>query len=412
MRSFHFVDKACYRRREDLSLVRRFFLANGWTEAATVEGADCVLLFTCAEMRYKVANMTRDVDALARRVGPGRELIVGGCLPKTDPEALARVFGGRTVTPTDLTALNELPGVATRIEDLPPLFGVHASCEPAPNGHLGAVGGEWRYLTARWVFSRLRRHAPTARLRDFADRRARARDLAIYVAAGCAKNCSYCAIHFATGAIRSKPLDSVVQAIAEGLHLGYRTFNLHADSIGGYGRDLGTNLGELFDRVLALPGRFTIGIDDLHPHEFLEHFDRIVSLCRAGRLSYLYLPLQSGNERVLRLMNRGCDVPDLRRKMLAVRRFPAVFLQTCIIVGFPGETEAEFEDSLELVRAVGFDDVFVHYYCDMPNTPSSRLPGKTDKATMVRRLAKVEGSGIRYCAAASRQEWDANLALP
>jgi len=90
MRSFHFVDKSCHRRKEEVSWVRRFFLSNGWTEAAAAEKADCVILFTCAEMRYKEANMIREVERLSGRIGRDAEFIVGSCLPKTNKEALAK----------------------------------------------------------------------------------------------------------------------------------------------------------------------------------------------------------------------------------------------------------------------------------------------------------------------------------
>ena len=412
MMSFHLIDKSCHRRKEEVSLVRRFFQANGWTEAAAVEKADCVILFTCAEMRYKEANMIREVERLSALVGRDAELIVGSCLPKTNEEALAKVFHGRTITPTDFSALNALPGIKIKIEDMPSIFGKDAAFRPLARRISWSAGGAVPYGLSRWTARMVRRHVPLAGLKPVAARLARTRRMVIYVSAGCANHCSYCAIRFATGEIRSKPLDVVMRNISEGLRLGYRTFDLLSDSIGGYGLDLGANLGELFDRILAHPGRFAIGVSDLHPREFIKYFGKILSLCEAGRMHYLYVPVQSGNERILRMMNRPCDVKDLTAKLLAIRKFKEVFLQTGIMVGFPGETEAEFEDSLDFLKTVGFDNVYVHYYCDMPNTESSRLPDKTDKAVMVERLEKISRSGIRYNVAKTRVEWESTLAIP
>lgn len=411
MKSFHLVDKSCDRRREEVSMVRRFFLLNGWTEAATEEKADCVILFTCAEMRYKVVNMTREVERLSGRIARNSELIVGSCLPKTNKEALAKVFQGRTITPTDFSALNALPDIKIKIEDMPPIFGRNAAFAPldgrSPLGKNIATPSR----LSRWASGIVRRYIPIGGSEDMAAKLARTKRMVIYVSAGCAKNCSYCAIRFATGPVRSKPLDVVMQTISEGFSLGYGAFDLLSDSIGGYGLDLGTNLGELFDRILAHPGRFTIAISDLHPHELIRYFEKILSLCRAGRIHYLYVPVQSGNERILRMMNRPCNVKDLTNRLIAIRSFDGIFLRTGIMVGFPGETEAEFEDSLDFLKAVGFDDVFVHYYCDMPNTASSTLPGKLDKATMAERLDKVNRSGIKHCVDATRNEWESNLVI-
>jgi tRNA A37 methylthiotransferase MiaB len=410
MRSFHFVDKSCHRRKDEVSWVRRFFLANEWTEVARLEEADCVIFFTCAEMRYKVANMLREVETLSKRVGSQSEFMVGACLPKTNQQALSRVFQGPTITPTDFTALNRLPGIKTKIEEMPPIYGNRASFTASNEPSAWAVACDVSYRLSRLAASGLRA-VPSDRARSLAARLCRARHTSIYVSAGCAKKCSYCAIRFATGPVRSKPIDVVMQNISEGLRLGYRTFDFLSDSIGGYGLDLGVNLGDLLDRVLAHPGYFTIGISDLHTHEFIRFFDNIVPLCEAGRLHYLYVPVQSGNERILQRMNRPCDMKDVADKLLAIKQYPEVFLQTGVIIGFPGETEAQFEDTVRFLKRVGFDNVYVHYYCDMPNTVASGLPDKTDKATMIERLEKIGRSGVRFNLAKTRAEWESTLAL-
>jgi tRNA A37 methylthiotransferase MiaB len=386
-------------------------LANGWTEAISEDVADCVLLFTCAEMRYKVANMVREVEAMKGRIRKDSELIVGSCLPKTAPAALAQVFHGRTITPTDFSALNELPGITTKIQEMPQVFGGGAAPQsldtPARCSGIDAVS----YRLARWTSRVAQRCCPTAGVKRISARLAKSRRMTIHVSAGCNKQCSYCAIRFATGSVRSKPVEVVMHDISEGLRNGYRTFDFLSDSIGGYGMDLGSNLGELLDSVLSHPGYFTIGISDLHPHEFCKHFDKILALCKARKIHYLYVPMQSGNERILRMMKRPCDIGELIGKFKAIRRFREVFLQTGIMVGFPGETELEFEDTLAFLKAVAFDSVYVHYYCDMPNTASSRLPDKTSKAVMMDRLGKINRSEICYNAAKTLVEWESTMAI-
>jgi tRNA A37 methylthiotransferase MiaB len=411
MKSFYFVDKSCHRRKAEVSLLRQFFLANGWTDAPSVKAADLVLFFTCAEMRYKVANMVREVEELKTRIGKDSELIVGSCLPKTDAEALARVFHGQTITPTDFSALNELPGITIRIEELPQIYGKDAVHCSLPERTRWKGIDAIPYRLSRWVARVAPRCCPTDGMKRISANLSKSRRMTIHVSAGCNKQCSYCAIRFATGGVRSKPPDVIMQDISEGLRNGYRTFDFLSDSIGGYGTDIGSNLGELLDRVLSHPGFFTIGISDLPPQEFIRYFDRILSLCQARRIHYLYVPVQSGNERILRMMKRPCDVADLVAKFKVIHRYREVFLQTGIMVGFPGETEAEFEDTLKFLRAIGFDSVYVHYYCDMPGTLSSALPSKTDKAVMMERLDKVSRSGIRYNAAKTLIEWKSTMTI-
>jgi tRNA A37 methylthiotransferase MiaB len=391
--------------------VRRFFLENGWKETISEKEADYVLVFTCAEMRYKVANMVREVEALKGRIRADSELIVASCLPKTDAAALARVFNGQTITPTDFSALNELPGITIKIDEMPQIFGRDAAPLPPARPVRWSGVDAIPYRLARWAARVAPRCCPTTGIKRLSARLARSRRMTIHVSAGCSKQCSYCAIRFATGSVRSRPVDVVIQDISEGLRNGYRTFDFLSDSIGGYGHDLGSNLGELLNRVLSLPGYFTIGISDLHPQEFGRHFDKILSLCKARKIHYLYVPVQSGNERILRMMNRPCDVRELIRKFKAIRRFREVFLQTGIMVGFPGETETDFEDTLAFLKAITFDSVYVHYYCDMPNTVSSRLPNKTSKAVMMDRLAKISRSEVCYNAAKTLVEWESTMAI-
>jgi tRNA A37 methylthiotransferase MiaB len=353
--------------------------------------------------------MIGEVERLKLRVGKDSELIVGSCLPKTDNAALTSVFQGRTVTPTDFSALNKLPGMTIEFEDMPKIFGKDAADLPPLERKRWQGADILPYWFSRLAASVAPLCCPTDCMKRIAARLAKVRRMTIHVSAGCNKQCSYCAIRFATGPVRSKPLDVIMRDISAGLLAGYRTFDFLSDSIGGYGQDLGSNLGELLDRVRVHPGYFTIGISDLHPQEFIRYFDKIQALCKMGRLHYIYVPVQSANERILRLMKRPCDVMDLTAKFAILRKFRSLFMQTGIMVGFPGETEQEFEDTLNFLRAVRFDNTYVHYYCDMPGTLSSALSDKTSTEVMMSRLERIGRSGICYNAAKTLIEWKSTL---
>jgi threonylcarbamoyladenosine tRNA methylthiotransferase CDKAL1 len=252
----------------------------------------------------------------------------------------------------------------------------------------------------------LMRYWPTTTLRKIDSGLEPYNRMAISIAAGCARACPYCAKRFTLGQLRSKPVDMVMRRISEGIKLGYRTFDLFADSIGEYGQDLGTDFGTLLDRIADASARFSIGIYDLHPQDFIRYFERIIGLCKADKLHYLYVITESGNERVLKSMHREMDTADLLRKLLAIRNHKNIFMQTAIIVGYPGETDLEFEDTIALLKEVNFDDVYVHSYCDMPNTESSRLEGKISQETMLRRLRKIAGTSIKHNVSEARRECD------
>ena len=378
MKTFLFVNQSCYRRQEEIATVRRFFFLNDYAEDTTMSTADVVILFTCAFCQSRVADMMRELDAIRAQVKFGCEVIVGSCLPQTDPAALRRTFTGKVITPTDFSALDALPGLAMPFGEVAAQFGADAGC---------------LMVTKRGAAAPV---SPAA-----ADQQ-----MGLFIAAGCRRKCTYCAIRFATGALRSKPLDVVTRSVTEGIERGCGKFELHADSIGDYGLDIGTSLGALFDWFLQCDRQFSVGLYDLHPDAFLRYSDQIGALCDAGKVHYLYVPVQSGNARVLRAMNRPCDLSALKTKLHGIRRPASLFLQTSIIVGFPGETDAEFDDTVEFLRDAGFTEVYIHFYSDMPNTASAALPDKIDKATMRRRLGRLDAAGIPHRNGSTLHEFD------
>jgi tRNA A37 methylthiotransferase MiaB len=108
----------------------------------------------------------------------------------------------------------------------------------------------------------------------------------------------------------------------------------------------------------------------------------------------------------MKLMHRPCNASRLKEDLLRVKYLGKVFLQTSIIIGFPTETENEFQETLDFLKEVDFDDVYVHFYSDMPGTESSKMNGKLDKHTMERRMYRLIDSGIKNQVDATKQEWE------
>ena len=387
MKSFVVVNRSCYRRQEEIAMVRRFLFINDYSEATDLAQTDLVILFTCAFCKSRVADMLQEIARIRSVIKKDCELMVGSCLPATDKEVLRSVFDGKTLTPEDFSALNLLPGVTVRFEELAEFPSKDAACSP-----LERPSGTEEIL-------------PEVPLVGVATRLEGDKRMGVFIASGCLRKCSYCAIRFATGKLRSKSIDTVQHTVIAGLQQGYRRFEIYADSLGDYGLDIGSNLGVLLEWILTYDANFTIGIYDLHPQAFLKHFDVILALCKAQRVHYLYVPLQSGNSRILGLMNRPCNLIVLQERLRKIRSLDCVFLQTGVMLGFPGETEDEFHDTVAFLEAVQFSDVYVHFYSDMPNTASSHMSGKIDKKVMLERFSTIEATDIRFSIEKTRHEW-------
>jgi tRNA A37 methylthiotransferase MiaB len=404
--SFFFVNKACYRRTEEIGTVWHFFRENHWTEASAASAADVVVLFTCAFCQSKTTDMLQELGRLQPALKPGAELIVGCCLPKIDPERLRTVFSGRVIHSSNFSALDSLPGVHTPFSAIIKKYGDTAVCVSDEEDARGLTKqSSAKHRLARTAVSLIRsacRMAGVRRPPEPSSDKVRY----ILLAAGCRRQCSYCAIRFATGRLRSKPLDWVLWQFRDSLDKGCGKFELLADSIGDYGLDIGTDLGELFRQLLAMPDRFTVGIYDLHPSSFLKHFDDILALGQAGKIHRLSVPFQSGNERIVKLMNRPCDGRDLMEKLLQMKGIGGIFLHTAVIIGFPTETDAEFEDTLSFLKSVDFDDTAVHFHSDMPGTKSAAMDGKITKQFMRGRLNALLAAGIKNNLADTQHELD------
>ncbi len=207
---------------------------------------------------------------------------------------------------------------------------------------------------------------------------------------GCSKYCSFCVVPYTRGEEVSRPFDDVLTEIAGLAAQGVKEVTLLGQNVNAY-RGLMAD-GEIADFALLLdyvhevPGIERIRFTTSHPREFT---DRIIDcFARLPKLvSHLHLPVQSGADRILMAMKRGytaLEYKSIIRKLRAVR--PDICLSSDFIVGFPGETEADFNATLKLVQDLAFDFSFVFIYSPRPGTPASNLPDDTPHAEKVRRL--------------------------
>jgi tRNA-2-methylthio-N6-dimethylallyladenosine synthase len=211
---------------------------------------------------------------------------------------------------------------------------------------------------------------------------------------GCSKYCSFCVVPYTRGEEVSRPLDDV---LAEAFHLaeqGVREINLLGQNVNAY-RGL-SDSGEIADLGLLIKYMASIdGIDRLrfttsHPIEFSENL--IQTYAQVPELvDHLHLPVQSGSDRILAAMKRGhtaLEYKSIIRKIRAIR--PNISLSSDFIVGFPGETNRDFEDTMKLIIEIGFDTSFSFIYSARPGTPAAELPDETPEQEKKHRLATLQ----------------------
>ncbi len=216
----------------------------------------------------------------------------------------------------------------------------------------------------------------------------------VSVMEGCSKYCSFCIVPYTRGEEVSRRFDSVLGEVRQLAAQGVREITLLGQNVNAYAGEMSdgavVDLATLIHHVAALPQIERIRFTTSHPVEFndslIEAFAGVPKLAH-----HLHLAVQSGSDRVLSLMKRGytsLEFKDKLRRLRAVR--PGISISSDIIVGFPGETERDFEATLALVRDVGFDQSFSFIYSRRPGTPAASLPDDTPHDVKLARLARLQ----------------------
>ena len=211
---------------------------------------------------------------------------------------------------------------------------------------------------------------------------------------GCNNFCSYCVVPYVRGRERSRRPEDVVAEAKELVAAGYKEITLLGQNVNSYGRDLGLDVdfSDLIRMINDIPGDFLIRFMTSHPKDATEKLFKTMAECEKCA-HQLHLPVQAGNDRILKVMNRGYTSEKYLAQVALARKYmPDLVLTTDIIVGFPNESEEEFEDTIKLVEQVRYDAMFTFIYSKRVGTPAASMPDpytREDKQRHFDRLTEV-----------------------
>ncbi len=217
---------------------------------------------------------------------------------------------------------------------------------------------------------------------------------------GCSKYCSFCVVPYTRGEEVSRPLDDVLTDVAELTDQGVKEVTLLGQNVNAYRgrvtRHQDGSDGEIADLALLLeylaemPGLERIRYTTSHPKEFTQRLIDVYAKL-PQLVSHVHLPVQSGSDRILAAMKRGYTVLEYKSIIRGLRkRRPGISISSDFIVGFPGETGADFEATLQLVTDIGFDQSFSFVYSPRPGTPAANLPDDTARELKLERLQRLQ----------------------
>lgn len=224
---------------------------------------------------------------------------------------------------------------------------------------------------------------------------------------GCSKYCTFCVVPYTRGEEISRPLDDIIAEVASLAEQGVVEVNLLGQNVNAYRGE--THDGDIAD--LALLIHYIAQIDGIkriryttsHPNEFsdslVEVYKEVPEL-----VSFLHLPVQSGSDRILSMMKRGHSALEYRSKIRRIREArPDIYLSSDFIVGFPGETDADFQATMQLIKDIRFDQSFSFIYSPRPGTPASSLPDDVPMEVKKQRLAELQACINEFALEYSRE---------
>jgi tRNA-2-methylthio-N6-dimethylallyladenosine synthase len=374
MAKLHLITYGCQMNEYDSERVAGLLRERSWELTADEAEADLILVNTCAIREKAEEKVFSKLGELRLLKAQRPELVIGvmGCMAQLHQRAIQRrapavdlVFGSPAIA-----RVGEL--VDRVLRDRRPV--------------LETGEGPLVKITAR--------PSSAGRLKAF-----------VTVMEGCEKHCTFCVVPRTRGRERSHPPATIVDEVERLAADGYREVTLLGQTVNAYGRDLtpATDLGELFALVNEVDGIARIRFTTSNPYNLTPKLIRamrdVPKVCE-----YFHLPLQSGSNGVLERMNRGYTRERYLELVAEIRdAVPTMAFSTDLIVGFPGETEADFEETLAMVERVGYDNVFVFRYSRRPGTPAADMPDQLPEDVKARRNTELLETATRVGAARSRR---------
>ena len=370
----------CQMNVADSERIRSLLLRDGYRETADMEEANLIILNTCAVRKHAEDRALARLSSLKHYKRKNPNLIIGlfGCIPSLYGEKLLKEFPHLSILcgPKGIGEIISLLQKAEKGEQVSALQ--IATCRDSNCQTRG-----------------LDKSSPYNIKNEFFDDRCiltgKKKAAFLPIMQGCDKYCSYCVVPYTRGRERSKPSLQIMEEVENLVRQGVREIMLLGQNVNSYGKGLAEKID--FAGLLKLVGK----IEDLEKIKFMTSHPKDISqdllevIASSKKIEKrLHLPVQSGSDSTLEKMNRGYTVKDYKKIIENARELmPKISISTDIIVGFPGEKEEDFQQTLKLLTEIRFDSIFAFKYSNRPKTAAVRFSGQIPQEEKERRLKEI-----------------------
>lgn len=376
----------CAARRVNLLQYKDYLVEKGYEVTDIPQEADYILIWGCGFRTDYRNNSISQAKYYEELLGEKGEVILGGCIPDIDPNFIEQNWGEK----------KKILPWAKDYREIDKIF-----------PQLGKISLENTKM--KLVKQRLCKNANQYKI-DHPDKDACYLDehIQVYVSEGCRLTCSYCSEKLMFPEYNSYPMNQILEETKivveefKGLYPEEEVIPimLQADSVGDYGKDIGTTLPQLLENIIQMDNKIKIGLQGFNPAHFIEYEKEFIDLIRRDKILHLRLPIQNGNDMILKNMGRKYNVKDICRMFEIFINENFKSFSTDIIIGFPGETEETYCETINLILKYKPQYILLSAYMDFERLPSFQLADKVCQEVKLKRLKKASDIFIEngiYC---------------
>ncbi|MEM0333189.1 MAG: tRNA (N(6)-L-threonylcarbamoyladenosine(37)-C(2))-methylthiotransferase [Candidatus Aenigmatarchaeota archaeon] len=343
----------CSANRSDSEIMMALLKKEGFEIVESPEFSDINIINTCI---VKTPTANRMLSRISFLYNLAKPLIIAGCMSKAEREQLEKKFPKASLISPE--AIDKIVDVAKMTLDGKKIIALEGFAEKP----------KLPFIPFNPIIS------------------------IVQISIGCLSYCSFCETKIAKGNLKSyRPL-SIIEKIELDLKNGFKEFWITSQDNACYGFDIGTNLGELLLAIKKIEGKFYVRVGMMNPFHLIRNQDLLNKIIEALKddkfYKFVHLPLQSGSNKVLKDMNRLYTVEEYKKIIENFRKeIPDIRIETDIIVGYPTESEKDFEESVKIVKELKFDSINISKFSSRPNTPASKL--KELDVEIVKKRSKI-----------------------
>lgn len=341
--------------------VTNLFTINNYELAQSKEEADIIIINTCSFLKSKEEYFLNFIKRINDELEKKQKIVIIGCLPSVNKEAILNINKNIILFGRDLTAIKEYfnlkKDILTKATSVSDKLTFKKELLYKFNKYL---------LHSKHIEYRLKREKVCY----------------LQISTGCRGTCTYCSEKFTTR-LKSRTINEIKEAIKDGIGRGYRLFGLNSDDASAYGKDINTSLEELLEEIVNIKEDIFFSIPEFNPNGIT---DKVIECLKDKKFLYITVPIQSGSQKILDKMERPYQIEDVIRKIKIIRtNNKKLKINTHVIVGFPGETEEDFQKTKDVLSKGLFDRVKVFMYNERPNTKALNFPNKVSEEEKKRR---------------------------